>query len=132
MYNQPFLISRYPTIPNLMRGTMLSNATNQVARASLFGRIGNFFHNFKAFNWSGLINNTSKTLGIINQTIPLVRQVGPMVGNMRSMIKLASVFKDETDTDIKKQEDIKNNNNIKEESSINNNLNYDSPTFFIN
>ena len=85
-------------------------------------RIGNIFNNIKTFNWTELINNTSKTLGIINQTIPVVKQVGPMFGNMKSMIKLASIFKDETDT-------IQNNQQKKEPLVINND---DSPTFFIN
>ena len=51
----------------------------------------------KNISWGGLLNNASKTLGIVNQTIPLVKQAGPMFSNMRSMLKLASAFKDETE-----------------------------------
>ncbi len=125
MYNQPLYISRY-YMPYLMRNAMIPATTR--ASSNLFGRLGNVFQGIKSFNWTGLINNTSKTLGIINQSIPLVRQVGPMMGNMRSMIKLASIFKDETDP--KPNTNNINNNNIKKESQINNN--YDSPSFFIN
>ena len=125
MYNQPLYISRY-YMPYLMRNAMIPATTR--ASSTLFGRLGNVFQGIKSFNWTGLINNTSKTLGIINQSIPLVRQVGPMMGNMRSMIKLASIFKDETDP--KPNTNNINNNNIKKESQINNN--YDSPSFFIN
>ena len=127
MYNQPFFIPRYP-LPYLMRNAMIPATTR--ASSSLFGRIGNIFQGIKSFNWTGLINNTSKTLGIINQSIPIVRQVGPMMGNMRSMIKLASAFKDETDA----KPNITYTNNIKnkeKESLISNNYN-NSPTFFIN
>lgn len=147
MYNQPFFIPSYysSAIPNLTRGAMLANPALSVGSASrgasLFGKLGNAVGAIKSFNWGGLINNTSKTLGIINQTIPLVRQVGPMVGNMRSMLKIASAFKDETDTSstnnqniIKNQPQNTNNttyDNRKEEKIVDYTTN-DSPTFFIN
>lgn len=147
MYNQPFFIPSYysSAIPNLTRGAMLANpalsAGSASRGASLFGKLGNAVGAIKSFNWGGLINNTSKTLGIINQTIPLVRQVGPMVGNMRSMLKIASAFKDETDTSstnnqniIKNQPQNTNNttyDNRKEEKIVDYTTN-DSPTFFIN
>ena len=147
MYNQPFFIPSYysSAIPNLTRGAMLANPALSVGSASrgasLFGKLGNAVGAIKSFNWGGLINNTSKTLGIINQTIPLVRQVGPMVGNMRSMLKIASAFKDETDTSstnnqniIKNQPQNTNNttyDNRKEEKIVDYTTN-NSPTFFIN
>ncbi len=128
MYNQPFLFPRYLSTPNIIRNSLIPASAN-INRMSLFGRLGNIFQGIKNFNWSGLINNTSKTLGIINQSIPLVKQVGPMVGNVKSMIKLASVFKDETDDNHQKQSI---NNYRKKEPTTNNNINLDSPTFFIN
>ena len=151
MYNQPFFIPSYysSAIPNLTRGAMLANpalsAGSASRGASLFGKLGNAVGAIKSFNWGGLINNTSKTLGIINQTIPLVRQVGPMVGNMRSMLKIASAFKDETDTSpIKNQNTTKTNYQSKTQNTSNSTsynkpkekiIDYttnDSPTFFIN
>lgn len=147
MYNQPFFIPSYysSAIPNLTRGAMLANPALSVGSASrgasLFGKLGNAVGAIKSFNWGGLINNTSKTLGIINQTIPLVRQVGPMVGNMRSMLKIASAFKDETDTSSTNNQNITKNqpqntnnttyDNRKEEKIVDYTTN-DSPTFFIN
>lgn len=56
---------------------------------------------FRSVNWGGLLNNASKALGVVNQAVPLVKQAGPMVNNMKSMLKLASMFKDETDGQIK-------------------------------
>lgn len=114
MYNQPFFIPSYQmyNMP-LNMGNMASmsnmagmgNVANMARTAApaarglgLFSRIGNTLGGLRSINWGGLINNTSKTLGIINQTIPLVKQVGPMVTNVRSMLRLVSVFKDETDT----------------------------------
>lgn len=147
MYNQPFFIPSYysSAIPNLTRGAMMTNPALSVGSASrgasLFGKLGNAVGAIKSFNWGGLINNTSKTLGIINQTIPLVRQVGPMVGNMRSMLKIASAFKDETDTSSTNNQNITKNqpqntnnttyDNRKEEKIVDYTTN-DSPTFFIN
>lgn len=155
MYNQPFYMPGYypGTMSNLTRGAMMPGralgAAGASRGASLFGRLGNAFGAIKAFNWSGLINNTSKTLGIINQTIPLVRQVGPMVGNMRSMLRLASAFKDETDTTntsnsnhskINNNNSTTNNNHIQvqekndieKKETLRDNITSDSPTFFIN
>ena len=131
MYNQPFFIPAYRTIPNIMRTGMIPTRGLAIKDASLFGKLGNIFQGIKNFNWTGLINNTSKTLGIINQSIPLVRQVGPMFGNMRSMIKLASAFKDKTNN-IPKQNIYTSTTTKEKESSNNNYINYDSPTFFIN
>ena len=83
--------------------------------------------------FTSLINNTSKTLGIINQGIPLVKQVGPVMNNMRSMMKIASIFKDETDSNNKNTNKKYNSRN---NSYNENNLHYksydNSPTFFIN
>ena len=111
---------------------------NQVARIGLFEKLGNTIKGIKSLNWGGFINNTSKTLGIINQTIPLVKQVGPIVGNMRSMIKIASIFKDETEPTTQsakrhnKDKNISNTNPInKQDNNTNNNEDY-SPNFFIN
>ncbi len=131
MYNQPFFIPRYYNIPNIMPTSMIPATASTGRNIALFSRLGNIFQGFKSFNWSGLINNTSKTLGIINQSIPIVRQVGPIFGNMKSMIKLASVFKEETDPIPNNKSSNNNDYPEKKESLIDNNTNYNSPTFFI-
>ena len=138
MYNSTFYYPRnyIPNIPTRVRRNMIP--INQVARIGLFEKIGNTIKGIKSLNWGGFINNTSKTLGIINQTIPLVKQVGPIVGNMRSMIKIASIFKDETELTTQstkrhnKDKNISNTNPInKQDNNTNNNEDY-SPNFFIN
>lgn len=87
----------------------------------------------KSINWGGLLNNANKTLNVVNQTIPLVRQAGPMINNMKSMIKLASAFKNETNQkEIK--ENITNNSNAKIKNSLTNytsNIINNQPNFFI-
>ena len=44
-------------------------------------------------NWSSLLSNTQKTLGIINQAIPIVYQVNPILTNAKTMFKIADVMK---------------------------------------
>ena len=52
----------------------------------------------RGFSFSNLLNGASKTLGVVRDAIPVVKEIGPMMNNMKSMLKIASVFKDETDT----------------------------------
>lgn len=91
----------------------------------------------RTINWSGLLNNASKTLNVINQAIPVVKQVGPMYNNMKSMLKVASLFKDETDpvsNNNSKKTNINSNNDEKNKEKENTiiNSNYsNSPSFFI-
>ena len=165
MYNQPYFIPGYyaARTPVMMRGAMnsaiggIGNVTNgaRIATQSaskglgLINRLGNSFRAIKGINWSGLITNTSKTLSVVNQAIPLVRQVGPMVNNMKSMLKVASIFKDETDKNyitscnksinsLPKTNKINytnSQNNINTDSNTTNKLNSEndnSPTFFVN
>ena len=140
MYNQNFFIPRYypTTIPRFVRNIpptgINSILRNQMIKnPGIFDRIGGMFNSIKRLNWGNLITNTSKTLGVINQTIPIVKQVRPMIGNMRSMLKLASVFKDETDINPKKTQYNTTTNTINNEKKRESYLNnyYESPTFFI-
>lgn len=88
-------------------------------------------------NFGNILTNTSKTLNVINQAIPVVKQVGPMFNNMKSMLKVASLFNDATtptnstrNNNTKNTTNIKNNNNTKENTTTNNSYS-NSPNFFI-
>lgn len=121
----------------------LRNGIGATARTGgLFSRLAGL----KGINWQGLLNNTSRTLGVINQAIPIVKQVGPMYNNMKSMLKVASLFKDETDPSPRKSDNSKTNTttNLKKTNTSINENNYDkkentiitnnysnSPNFFI-
>lgn len=160
MYNQPYFIPGYfaSATPNIMRGAIngtmgrtmggaLRNTVGASRGLGLFGRLGSSMKAIKGVNWGSLITNTSKTLNVVNQAIPLVRQVGPMMTNMKSMLRIASIFKDETD--VKPLPRIKQNTNNFSSVTTSNNFsqkesntiaNHDkqidysdnSPTFFIN
>lgn len=67
------------------------------------------FMGFKKINWSSLLNNTQKTLNIINQAIPIVYQVKPILNNAKTMFKVISAVKDDTPTTNTKEESIKDN-----------------------
>ena len=103
------------------------------AKTSLFSSL---FKN-GTFSFSSIINGTQKTLGIINQAIPVIKQVSPVVKNAKTMFKVMNEFKK---TDTTKSEDKKSNavatkstqntntiNNINEIQSSNDN----GLTFFI-
>ncbi|MDD3821822.1 MAG: VrrA/YqfQ family protein [Bacilli bacterium] len=45
-----------------------------------------------AINWGSLLTNTQKTLGVINQAIPVFYQIGPVYRNARTLFKVMSEF----------------------------------------
>lgn len=87
-------------------------------------------------NFGNILTNTSKTLNVINQAIPVVKQVGPMFNNMKSMLKVASLFNDATTpTNSTRNNNTKNTANIEKnktkENTTTNNSYSNSPNFFI-
>lgn len=141
MYNNPYMYTRF--MPNMYMGMgPIGNATSSIptginatrgfstigpnigintirgTSSGIFPKLGKTFSALKGFNWGNLINNASKTVGVINQTIPLVKQAGPMFRNMKSVLKIASVFKDETDPISKNTSNNKNTIPQKKEKTI--------------
>lgn len=53
------------------------------------GLLGRLFGTSKSFSFSGFLDGTQKTLGIINQAIPIVYQIKPMVQNAKTMFRIA-------------------------------------------
>ena len=53
---------------------------------------------FKTIKWGTLLDGTQKTLGVINQAIPIFYQVKPMVSNARAMLNIASIMKEPSST----------------------------------
>ena len=118
-------------------GMGLRRAT-MAPKAGLLGRLGGVTGAVKGINWGGLLNNASRTLGVINQAIPVVKQAGPMLNNMKSMMRLATAFKNETspknkniNNDIEKSTEVINNYKNEEKKEIDNTNDY-MPNFFIN
>lgn len=84
---------------------------------------------FSKINLSSIINGTSKTLNLINQAIPVIRQVSPIINNAKTMFKVMNEFKK---TDVKSENRNNINNTIDNTEVINNEIyNDNGPTFFV-
>lgn len=82
--------------------------------------------------WSSILSGTQKTLGIVNQAIPIIKQAGPVINNAKTMFRVMNEFK-KVDS-----QPIANNNNNKTEQNknnvnknVNNNITHQNgPVFF--
>lgn len=126
-------------------GNMLAQAP---AKAGLFS---NLLGGVRGINWGSIINNTQRTLGLVNQAIPVIKQVTPIAKNAKTMFRVMNEFKkvDEPTPKAKpaaSRTQVNNNQNTKTQvtnSTINNDnvstntpsevtiSNYNEPTFFI-
>lgn len=110
----------FNSVPYAMGGmTRAGAAARGTGMLSKLGLAG------KSINWGGLLNNASKTLGVVNQAIPLVKQAGPMFNNMKSMMRLASIFKDETDNSPRRNSNQVNSQNYTSQN-VNNQYSQDN------
>ena len=86
--------------------------TNKNVRPSLLSRSLNAA---KTINWSNLLDGTQKTLGVINQAIPIVYQVKPLLSNVKTMFKIVDAVKDDdslSTSDVNKTEEVIISNNF--------------------
>lgn len=97
-----------------------------IENAKTKGLLSKIFKN--GINWSSFLSNTQKTLNIVNQTIPVIKQMGPMVNNAKTMFKIMNEFK-KVDTP-KKQENKQNKQIIEKKQENQTQINYNNPTFF--
>ena len=145
MFNQGFYTPYGMAMPQMMPYASLSRGTLGLGSGALtnqgmglMGKLGRSASALKGVNWGGLLNNASRALGVVNQAIPLVKQAGPMFNNMKSMLRLASAFKDETDdknVDANTNNNKKNNEQVSSEeinySNSTTSQNSQNPSFFI-
>ena len=92
----------------------------------------------KKVNFSNILNTTQKTLNVVNQAIPIVYQVKPLVNNAKTMFKVISAVKD--DNQVNNNHSNNQNyykTNINTATNVNNNLvvtnkrNTSEPVFFL-
>ena len=62
----------------------------------------------RGINWNNILNNTQRTLGIINQAIPIVYQVKQLLNNARTLFRVATAIN--SNDDEERNEEIDNNN----------------------
>ena len=78
-------------------------------------------------NWGTLLTNTQKTLGVINQAIPIFYQFGPIVRNAKTMFKVMGEFNKINSDETTKNSSTNKDNSNKSSATTNTN----SPNFFV-
>ncbi|MDD2489756.1 MAG: hypothetical protein PHY26_00665 [Bacilli bacterium] len=88
--------------------------------------IPNYNTNLKkpGVNWNGILNNTQKTLNIVNQAIPIFYQMKPVWNNAKTLMRVFSEFNNVNKTTSNTV------TNIKTTESGSQNLNNNLPQFF--
>lgn len=83
----------------------------------------NLLGGISKINWGNLLNNTQKTLNVINQAIPVYYQMKPIYNNAKTMFRLIGSFNSQTNT---------NNSNKTTQTTITDNVKNISnkPIFF--
>ena len=61
----------------------------------MYNRINKKKFNFKKFDFNKILTNTSKTLNVINQAIPIYYQVKPIIANAKTLFRVANILKSE-------------------------------------
>lgn len=128
--------TRTPGLLSRLFGARSIGGISPVANAS---GTSNLLRNF---SWSGLLNGASKTLGVINQAIPVYNQIRPVWNNAKTMLRvIKAVNSDNNSTNITNNTKPLNNINnsdstnkiISNDNNTNNNYNDNdnTPTFFI-
>ena len=101
------------------------------ARPSMLSRLSSFAGRAK-FNWSSILNNTQKTLNIINQAIPVMYQIKPIYNNAKTIFRVMGAVKG---NDVKINSTNRNKEeqkvDLKVKSTSNPNIKEDVPTFFL-
>ncbi len=95
MYNNPMYYNFFPY--------------NNVDNSNLLKK-GFSFLSLRNINWSNILNNTQKTLNVINQAIPVYYQIKPIWGNAKTIFRMANALKDDNNTPIEKENNIQKKN----------------------
>jgi len=85
----------------------------------------------KGINWSSILSGTQKTLGIVNQAIPLVKQAAPVMKNAKTMFKIMNEFKKVDTPPSQNTSNNYANKEVSEETIIQSSTSNNGPTFFI-
>ena len=144
MYNQfyPYMMG---TIPNatrmaspLMGGALRTSPLSSLLGARSAPAVNALGGATKAstFTFTGLLNGASKTLGVINQAIPVFYQVKPIINNAKTMYRVAKEInsndRKNTSTNTNSSNSSNNSNNNTSTNNISNNNNdVNKPNFFI-
>lgn len=89
----------------------------------LFSKIANVK---SRFDFNSFLNNTQRTLGIINQAIPIVYQIRPIWNNAKTMFRVMGALNEDSDQERTQMKQNKNENENKNYKTANN-----QPQFFL-
>ena len=78
-------------------------------------------------NFSSIINGTTKTLNLVNQAIPIFKQVSPIIKNAKTMFAVMNEFKKSEPPNVSNT----SSTSLPESNIIVDNQNNSYPTFFI-
>lgn len=109
---------------------MFNSGLNSFYPYQSIGAKHGLFSLFKGkINWGSLLNNTQKTLNIINQAIPVFYQVKPILNNTKTIFKIMGALKEENKIS---SSNYQYQNKIKTASDLNSSIKNDnSPNFFL-
>lgn len=54
---------------------------------------GGLFSGLKKYNWNNFLNSTGRTLNVINQAIPIIYQVKPILNNAITMFRVMNAVR---------------------------------------
>lgn len=124
-YNYPYMnIPMGANMASNLSGGLAFNPYTQGGMANLIKPRPSLLKGLSGIKWGDVLNNTQKTLNVINQAIPVYYQIKPIFSNVKSFGRLISAFNEDTPQN-NNQNNISNQTIEKENSS-------NSPTFFIN
>lgn len=125
----------YGSMPYMMPGiaTPISNATTLSSATASGTSI------LSKINWSSLLSNAQKTLGVVNQAIPLYYQVKPVFKNLKALGKIGKEFNkisgnnNQNSNKSIQQESATNssNNDVTTNNIIDSQNDYPTPTFYL-
>lgn len=137
MFNNP-----YNMYPYMNQGMNMARGIPAVG--TIKASKGGFFKTLSAIKWGSILNNTQKTLNVINQAIPVYYQIKPICSNLKSLGKIMSIFSESDNSNPNNSYNNYNqvnnsnlssnqSNNLNEINTINKKENSQGlPTFFIN
>lgn len=92
----------------------------------------------KNIKWGTLLSNTQKTLGVINQAIPIAYQIKPIWNNAKTIFKIVGAIKDDNPSNQNTNKSTNNNKLVNSAPIIDNNNyeiitpnNSNNPSFFL-
>lgn len=125
----------YGSMPYMMPGMAIpaSNAATLGSAAKAGSSI------FSKINLSSFLSNAQKTLGVVNQAIPLYYQVKPVFKNLKALGKIGKEFtkingnNNQSSNESTQQETVTNisNNNVTTSNITDSQNDYPIPTFYL-